>query len=156
MQERGNNLALTLVSELPWLGIAMLGLTTALFIEHFFVHCQIIVPSLSAGGTVEPWMWGTLATPELIACFLSGWRLRSWPAVVMYAGLGALVRDVFYLMLTVAGEPGHDLPQTFGQTAVSIGGVALCYLLAFGLASASWREEARPVETASLTGAPRP
>ncbi len=154
MSQRGNSIALTLVSEVPWLGIAMLGLTTALFIEHFFVHCQIIEPSL-AGGAVEPWMWGALATPELIACFLSGWRLRSWPAVVMYAGLGALLRSIFYVMLTVAGEPDHDLPQTFGQTVLSTAGVALWYLLAFGLASASWREDARPVEATSLTNAPR-
>jgi hypothetical protein len=155
MAEREDSLALTLISELPWLGIAMLGLTVALFIEHFFVHCQIIEPSLSVGGVVEPWMWGALATPELIACFLAGWRVRSWPAVVMYAGIAALVRDIFYVMLTVAGEPGHDLPQTFGQSVLSMAGVALWYLLAFGLASASWREDARPAVTSSLTGVPR-
>ncbi len=149
MRRPATDVALTLVAELPPLGVAMLGLTVALFVEHFFVHCQIIEPSL-ATGSVEPWMWGALATPELIACFLSGSRLRSWAAVVMYAGLGALVRDVFYVMLAVAGEPGHDVPETFGRTVLSTGAVALWYLLAFGLASASWRGDARPVEPASL------
>ncbi len=155
MSERGDKLAWTLVSELPWLGVAMLGLAAALFVEHFVVHCQIILPTLATEGIIEPWMWGALATPELIACFLSGWRLRSWPAVVMYAGLGALVRDVFYVILSVAGEPGHEPPRTLSETVLYTSAVALWYLLAFGLASASWREAARPVGGVSFTAAPR-
>lgn len=133
------------MAELPWLGLTVLGLVTAHLVAHFVVHRQIVLESLAATGEVAPWMWGALVTPELIVCFLAGWRLRSWTGVVMYAGIGALVRDVVHLGLWAASEPGHPLltTQPPGRLALAMGAVALSYLVAFGLASHSAREDER-------------
>ena len=85
-------------------------------------------------------MWGALFAPELLACFIVGWRLSSWPQVLAYAGAAALARQACEITLHVAGDAGHalDAPRS---AIVATPVVALVYALLLGLASATGRQD---------------
>lgn len=126
--------------ELPWLGLSLCGILSAHAFSHFIIHRGAILASLAASGSVPAWMWGALFLPELVACFIVGWRLSSWWQVVIYSVTAAAARQAFELALHLAGDATHaiDGPRhAFVTTFV----VALVYALLVGLASASGRQE---------------
>jgi len=126
--------------ELAWLGLMLVALVTALAFEHWIVHLQMLLPAL-AQGAVPPWIYGALFVPELVACFLSGWRLRSRAWIIAYAIAAATVRQLFHGMLGSLGEPGHltllDAPAEF---AFATPIVVFLYALVFSLAAESSKE----------------
>jgi hypothetical protein len=132
-----------ILRELPWLAGAMAGLAVALFFEHFFVHKQIVLPALEI--TVEPplWMWGAMFVPELVWFFAAGWRLRSWSAVLVYAGAGATLRQAFDYLLVRFGEPGHVtlVRDPYSDLVVRWPAIVVAYVLVLGLAFWSKRHE---------------
>ena len=73
-----------MLPELGWLAIMLLALAAALAFEHWVVHLQMLLPAL-AQGAVPPWVFGSMFVPELVTCFVSGWRLRSTRWIVAYA-----------------------------------------------------------------------
>jgi hypothetical protein len=123
-----------------WLG----ALALAFIVEHFVVHRGVILPSIEVTGSVPPWAWAALYAPELVACFVAGWNLRSWTLVGVYALLATLLRERFFLLLNALGEPGHataTAPRAeFGPAAPL---VALAYVLVLVVASLSSREDAQ-------------
>jgi hypothetical protein len=133
------------LDELPWLGLAMVGLVTTLALEHFFVYKQIILPALEITAEPPLWMWGALFVPELVVFFASGWRLRTWTSVVAYAAAGATLREGFHYLLARAGEPGHidALKDPFSDFAVKWPTILVGYLLVLALAAWSGRHEGR-------------
>ena len=137
-----SQLAVTLVRELPRLGLSLLGVLVAYLFEHFVVHRLVVLPSMEADGSVPPWLWVGLVAPELLVGFATGWRLRSRAAAVMFAGMAALVRESCQLVLAATGEPGHLVgAHPVADLATSTPVVATAYLIAILLASSLAREE---------------
>ncbi|HEY6003713.1 MAG TPA: hypothetical protein VIV57_12620 [Anaeromyxobacter sp.] len=133
------------LDELPWLGLATIGLLVTFALEHFIVHKQIILPALEIVAEPPLWMWGSMFVPELVVCFAVGWRLRSWTAVLAYAAAGASLREGFHYLLARAGEPGHidALKDPFSDFAVKWPTIAVAYVLVLGLAAWSGQREGR-------------
>jgi hypothetical protein len=127
-------------AELPWLAVSLCGILAAHAFSHFVIHRGAILASIAATGSVPAWMWGALFAPELLACFIVGWRLSTWPQVVMYAAAAAVVRQACELGLHASGDPGHALEGP-RDVLVATPVVALVYLLLIGLASSSGRQE---------------
>jgi hypothetical protein len=134
-----------LVPELPWLGVAMLALVTTLAVEHFVVHRQIVLPTLELTAHPPFWMFAAMVVPELVVFFAAGYRLRSVAALVMYAGVGGVVRSAFHLALRLAEEPGHaaSTADGFSEFAMRTPVVAIGYLLVLGVAAWSGEDERR-------------
>jgi hypothetical protein len=133
------------LDELPWLGLAMIGLVATFALEHFFVYKHILLSALEIVAEPPLWMWGSLFVPELVVFFAAGWRLRSWSAVVAYAAAGATLREGFHYLLARAGEPGHidALKDPFSDFAVKWPTIAVAYVLVLGLAAWSGQREGR-------------
>jgi hypothetical protein len=118
-------------------------LTAALAFEHAVVHRRMIAPVLAAGLPVPPWAWATLFIPELVACFLSGWRIRGWLELAAYTAGATALRAVTSFGLGWPGPPlardgdatGASTPEATALSAV----FAVAYLLTFALASSSAR-----------------
>jgi len=129
--------------ELPWLAASMIGLVAMLTLEHFFVHKQIVLPTLEITAEPPLWMWGSMFVPELVVCFAAGWRLRSWSMVLAYALLGALLREYYHYQLALQAEPGHTTAfgDPFSDFAVHWPAVAVAYVLVLGLAAWSGQHE---------------
>ena len=122
-----------------WLG----ALGAALVVEHFVVHRGVILPAIEATGSVPPWAWAALYAPELVACFVAGWYLRSWALVAVYAVLATLLRERFYLLLHALCEPGHESATApRAEFALAAPLVAIAYLVVLVVASLSSREDA--------------
>jgi len=134
-----------LVTELPWLGAAMLGLVAMLAVEHFVVHRQIVLPTLELTARPPFWMYAAMVVPELVVFFAAGYRLRSWGTLVMYAGVGGVVRSAFHLGLQLANEPGHFsmVHEGFSEFAMTTPVIAIGYLLALAVAAWSGEDERR-------------
>ncbi len=129
-----------LASEIPWLGATVIALVAMLAIEHFLVHRQIVLPTLAFTSRPPFWMYAAMVVPELVVFFAAGYRLRTWVALAMYAGVGGIVRSGFHYLLQAVHEPGHvaasDAISEFAMTT-PIGAVG--YLLV--LAVAAWSGE---------------
>lgn len=136
MTHRGGRLR----GELPWLGMSLCGILAAHAFSHFVIHRGAILASLAATGTVPAWMWGALFAPELVACFLVGWRLSTWWQVGLYALTATAARQGCELALHRTGDPGHALEGP-REVLVATPVVGLVYLLLIGLASSSGRQE---------------
>lgn len=134
-----------LVTELPGLGLAAAGLVVTFALEHYVVHRQIVLPALALTPQPPLWMFAAMVVPELIVFFVAGYRLRTWLAVAMYAGVGGLLRGGFQLLLAVLREPGHvdALQQPFSEFALTTPAVTIGYLLVLGLAAWSGEDERR-------------
>jgi hypothetical protein len=126
--------------ELPWLGVSLCGILAAHAFSHFVIHRGAIVASLAATGTVPGWMWGALFAPELVACFIVGWRLTRWWQVGLYAAGATVVRQACELALHYAGDAGH-LIEGPRSVLVATPVVALVYAMLIGLASTSGRQD---------------
>ncbi|WP_242345228.1 hypothetical protein [Anaeromyxobacter terrae] len=126
--------------ELPWLGVSLCGILAAHAFSHFIIHRGAILTSLAATGTVPAWMWGALFAPELVACFIVGWRLTRWWQIGVYAVAAALVRQGCELALHYTGDAGHVIE---GPRAVLLATpvVTLVYAMLIGLASSSGRQD---------------
>ncbi len=123
-----------------WLG----ALIVALLVQHFVVQRGVIQPAIAATGTVPPWAWGAFFAPEIVACFVAGWRLRSWALVAVYAALATLLRGSFHLLLSAFGEPGSGSPGASpGEFTLAAPMVALAYVVILAVASLSGRDEAQ-------------
>ena len=132
--------ATSAIRELAWLGLMLVALAAALAFEHWVVHLQMLLPAL-AQDAVPPWLYGALFVPELVACFLSGWRLRSKTWIVTYAIAAALIRQLFHAMLGALGEPGHRSPLDGpAEFAIATPIVVFLYALVFSLAAQSSKE----------------
>jgi hypothetical protein len=131
--------------ELPWLGVAMLALVVTMCVEHFLVHRQIVLPTLAFTARPPFWMYAAMIVPELVVFFAAGYRLRTWAALVMYAGVGGVVRSAFHLLLQLAHEPGHvdAVHESFSEFAMTLPFVAVGYLLVLGVAAWSGEDERR-------------
>ena len=134
-----------LVAELPWLGLAATGLVVTFALEHFVVHRQVVLPALAVTPQPPLWMFAAMVVPELVVFFAAGYRLRTWLAVAMYAGVGGLLRGGFQLLLAILGEPGHTeaLQRPFSEYALTTPAVTIGYLLVLGLAAWSGEDERR-------------
>jgi len=134
-----------LVTELPWLGLAVAALLATFALEHFVVHRQIVLPALALTPQPPLWMFAAMVAPELVVFFAAGYRLRTWLAVLMYAGVGGLLRGGFQLALALAREPGHldALQRPVSEFALTTPAVALGYLVVLGLAAWSGEDERR-------------
>lgn len=126
--------------ELPWLGVSVCGILAAHAFSHFVIHRGAILAALAAGAAVPAWLWGALFAPELLACFIVGWRLSSWGQVISYAIAGAVARQTCEVALHLGGDAAHALE---GPRAALLASpiVALVYALLLGLASASGRQD---------------
>lgn len=128
--------------EVGWLGATLGALLLALLLEHYVIHEQMILPWIAVSPEVPPWMLGAQVVPEIIVCFLFGWRLRGLGWIVIYGAAAAAMRQSFYAFLTRIAASGHPEtlfgpPSEFARTAPL---VAVMYFLAFGLASMGARE----------------
>ncbi len=133
-----------LVSELPWLGATTLALVAMLAVEHFVVHRQIVLPTLALTAHPPFWMYAAMIVPELVVFFAAGYRLRSWLALAMYAGVGGIVRSGFHWLLQVAHEPGHAaVTESISEFAMTTPFVAFGYLLVLAVAAWSGEDERR-------------
>ncbi|HET8541390.1 MAG TPA: hypothetical protein VFL83_16050 [Anaeromyxobacter sp.] len=134
-----------LVAELPWLGVAALALVGTLSVEHFVVHRQIVLPTLELTTRPPFWMYAAMIAPELVVFFAAGYRLRTWLALVMYAGIGGLVRSAYHLALQLAQEPGHQLAghERLSEFAMTTPVVAVGYMLVLAVAAWSGEDERR-------------
>jgi hypothetical protein len=134
-----------IVAELGPLAITTVALVATLALEHFLVHRQIVLPTLALTARPPFWMYAAMVVPELVVYFVSGYRLNTWAAVIMYAGVGGLVRSGFQGLLRVAGEPGHlgATPDGFSEFAMTTPLVAVGYLLVLALAAWSGEDERR-------------
>ena len=134
-----------LVTELPWLGATTVALVVTLALEHFLVHRLIVLPTLAFTARPPFWMYAAMVVPELVVSFAAGYRLRTWAAVVMYAGVGGVVRSVFHLALELAREPGHvgGVHEAFSEFAVRAPLVAIGYLVVLAVAASSGEDERR-------------
>jgi hypothetical protein len=137
--------AIDLLSELPSLGATMLALLATLVLEHFFVHRLIVLPTLAFTPHAPFWMYAAMIVPELVVFFVAGYRLRTWATLVMYAGVGGLLRGVFHLALELAREPGHvgGVHERFSEFAMRAPLVALGYLVVLAVAATSGEDERR-------------
>ncbi len=134
-----------LVTELPWLAAATLALVATLALEHFVVHRQIVLPTLAFTSRPPFWMYAAMIVPELVVFFASGYRLRTWTSLVMYAGVGGVVRSGFHLFLVIANEPGHvgGVRDRFSEFALKTPVVAIGYFLVLAVAAWSGEDERR-------------
>lgn len=141
-QARGNlpqTIRAGVLRIVAWLG----ALGIALVVEHFVVHRGVILPTIAATGSVPPWAWAALYAPELVACFVAGWHLRSWALVGVYAVLATLLRERFYQLLHALGEPGHEaVTAPRAEFALAAPLVAVAYVIVLVVASLSSREDA--------------
>lgn len=130
-------------SELGWWLLTAGALVVAHVFEHFVVHRGVVLPSVAITGTVAPWMWATLFAPELVVCFIAGWRLRSFGLVAIYAAAAAVIREAMQLGWYVLREPGHETAFVVPshELAVRTPLVVAVYLLVIAVASSSGREE---------------
>ncbi|BDG06044.1 hypothetical protein [Anaeromyxobacter oryzae] len=125
------------VREYALLGVTVFALSAATAVEHFVIHRQVILPVIAEGVPPAPWMWGALFVPELVVCFLAGWRLRGPAAIISYAIAAALHRAAWAWMLARTHQPGHEMAAgAFGFELVA---AAVLYLAVFWVASASAR-----------------
>jgi hypothetical protein len=120
--------------------VSVCGILAAHAFSHFVIHRGAILASIAAGGTVPAWMWGALFAPELVTCFIIGWRLSSWAQVIVYALTAALARQACEIALHLAGDAGHALDGP-RSALVAAPIVALVYALLLGLASATGRQD---------------
>ncbi len=134
-----------LVTELPYLGAATVALVAVLAIEHFLVHRQIVLPTLAFTSHPPFWMYAAMVVPELVVFFAAGYRLRTWVAAAMYAGVGGVVRSGFHWLLQLVHEPGHAAmsTETFSEFAMTTPVVAVGYLLVLAVAAWSGEDERR-------------
>ncbi len=134
-----------LVTELPWLGGSVLALVTTLAVEHFLVHRQIVLPTLAFTAHPPFWMYAAMVVPELVVFFAAGYRLRTWLALVMYAGVGGIVRSAFHWLLQAVHEPGHVAMshESISEFAMTTPLVAVGYLLVLAVAAWSGEDERR-------------
>ncbi len=132
-------------AELPWLGATMGALLGTLVLEHFLVHRLIVLPTLAFTPHVPFWMYAAMIVPELVVFFVAGYRVRTWVALVMYAGVGGLVRSAFHLALQLAREPGHvdGVHDRLSEFAMRTPVIALCYLVVLAVAASSGEDERR-------------
>ncbi len=109
------------------------------------MHRQIVLPTLELTAHPPFWMYAAMVVPELVVFFAAGYRLRSLLALVMYAGVGGVVRSGFHLALRMAHEPGHALATAdrFSEFAMTTPIVAIGYLLVLGVAAWSGEDERR-------------
>jgi hypothetical protein len=126
--------------ELPWLGVSVCGILAAHAFSHFVIHRGAILAAIAAGGTVPGWMWGALFAPELLVCVIVGWRLSSWPQVIVYAVTAAFARQASEIALHLAGDAGHALEGP-RSAVLAVPVVVLVYALLLGLASATGRQD---------------
>jgi hypothetical protein len=127
-------------SELAWLPVTLGALALTLSFEHWLVHRQVILPALEASAEIPPWMWATLYVPELVVCFVAGWRLRGWRTVVLYAVCAGAVRELFGRWLTLLGEPGHVERFRSPGSDLAVPITVIVYSLVFAFAAESARE----------------
>lgn len=135
-----------LVAELPWLAATLVALVATLALEHYVVHLQIVLPTLALTATPPFWMYAAMVVPELVVFFVAGYRLRTVAAIVMYAGVGGLVRGAFRLALHLTSAPGHlgALPHDrYTEFATRTPVVAIGYLLVLAVAAWSGEDERR-------------
>jgi hypothetical protein len=133
-----------LVNELPSLAATTVALVATLAIEHFLVHRQIVLPTLAMTARPPFWMYAAMVVPELVVYFTAGYRLKTWVAVIAYAGTGGLVRSGFQALLRAAAEPGHvGAIEGFSEFAMTTPLVAVGYLLVLALAAWSGEDERR-------------
>lgn len=128
--------------EPVWLAITLAALSVTLAFEHWVIHREVILPALAQSEIIYPWMWGTLLVPELIVCFVAGWRIPSRAWIVGYALAAAVHREAWEVLLTWLGEPGHPGRYSSISAEFAVAGpvVALAYLAVFWLANASAHE----------------
>jgi hypothetical protein len=145
MSQRTIDLRAVLRRELPWFAVMAGALLATFVFAHWVVRRDVILPSVATGGAAPPWVWAALYLPELVAAFMIGWRLRSWPMVLLYAGGAAVVREGFHAAMHWAGQMPH--PRVFAsgalEIAVAVPLAVLAYAVVFAVASASGREDAR-------------
>ncbi len=133
-----------LVTELPWLAASMVALVAVLAIEHFLVHRQIVLPTLAFTSRPPFWMYAAMVVPELVVFFACGYRLRTWVALAMYAGMGGIVRSGFHYLLQAVHEPGHvAASDAISEFAMTTPVVAIGYLLVLAVAAWSGEDERR-------------
>jgi hypothetical protein len=133
-----------LVSELPWLAATVVALVATLAVEHFIVHRQIVLPTLAFTSQPPFWMFAAMVVPELVVFFAAGYRLRTWLALAMYAGVGGIVRSGFHYLLQAAHEPGHvSTADRMSEFAMTTPIVAVGYLLVLAVAAWSGEDERR-------------
>ena len=134
-----------ILHAVPWLALSMAGLAAMFALEHFFVYKQIILPALEITAEPPLWMLGAMFVPELVVFFATGWRLRTWSAVLVYAVAGATLREGFHRLLARAGEPGYveSFVDPFSDFAVHWMPIAVAYACVLGLAAWSGRQEGR-------------
>jgi hypothetical protein len=123
----------------------LLALATALAFEHWVVLRRMIAPVVEAGLPVPAWAWATLFIPELVACFLSGWRIRTFAELALYTAAATLLRAVATFFVggpgpLGAGPDGHAQGTVSATARVGRAAVfAVAYLLTFALARSSAR-----------------
>jgi hypothetical protein len=133
-----------LVTELPWLAVTVLALVATLAVEHFVVHRQIVLPTLAFTSQPPFWMFAAMVVPELVVFFAAGYRLRTFVALAMYAGTGAIVRTGFHFLLQALHEPGHAAAaDRLSEFAMSTPIVSIGYLLVLAVAAWSGEDERR-------------
>ncbi len=134
-----------LVVELPWLLATTVALLGTLVLEHFLVHRLIVLPTLAYMARPPFWMYAAMIVPELVVFFAAGYRLCSWMALVMYAGVGGVMRSAFHLALQIAHEPGHvgGIHERFSEFAMRTPVIALGYLVVLAVAASSGEDERR-------------
>jgi hypothetical protein len=127
---------------LVWLPVTLSALVATLAFEHWIVHREVILPALATSDEIPPWMWATLFVPELLTCFIAGWRLGNWRTLVLYAVLCGAARELFGFTLSRMGEPGHAgrFISPMSELAYSTPAVAAVYFLVFLLAAESGHE----------------
>jgi hypothetical protein len=120
----------------------LVALAAALAFEHVVVHRRMIVPVLAAGLPVPAWAWATLFIPELVACFLSGWRIQSWRELVVYTAGATALRAFTTFALGWPGAPGSST-DAGGSSAAALPARAAVFALAYFLTFALARSSAR-------------
>ncbi|MGC3996070.1 MAG: hypothetical protein QM767_00425 [Anaeromyxobacter sp.] len=121
----------------------LFGLAASVAFERQVVLGRMILPVLGAGAAPEPWMWASLFIPELVVCFLVGWQLRGWRAILVFAAAGAAVRQGTLALLHEVSSP---MPEASARV-LGAPAFAVAYLLALALASWSARTPGpRPAE----------
>ena len=132
--------------ELPWLGLTAAALVATFAFEHFVVHLLVVMPSAEVGD-VPAWAVAAMVLPELVVLFLAGYRLRNVVCIVTLAGLGALLRFGFHVLLALAGARGHaEVGRVpFSEASLTAPMMGLAYLLVLGLAATMALDERRPL-----------
>lgn len=130
------------VPEVVWLAATLAALSATLAFEHWVIHRDVIVPALEQSPIIYPWMWATLLVPELIVCFVAGWRIPGRRWIVVYALAAAAHREGWEYLLYRLGEPGHlgRFGSVAAEFAVAAPVVVIAYLAVFALANVSAHE----------------